>query len=37
MTAVVVALGVYPQLVLDRTEETTTAKIAAAASTGSER
>ncbi len=30
VTAVVVALGVYPQLILDRTEETTTAKIQAA-------
>jgi NADH-quinone oxidoreductase subunit M len=27
VTAVIVALGVYPQLVLDRTEETVTAKV----------
>ncbi len=31
VTAVVVALGVYPQLVLDRSEETTAAKVAPAA------
>jgi NADH-quinone oxidoreductase subunit M len=31
LTAVIVALGVYPQLILDRTEEATTAKVAAAA------
>jgi len=31
VTAVIVALGVYPQLVLDRTEEATTAKVAPAA------
>jgi len=30
VTAVIVALGIYPQLILDRTEETTTAKIQAA-------
>jgi NADH-quinone oxidoreductase subunit M len=31
LVAVIVALGVYPQLILDRTEEATTAQIAAAA------
>ena len=31
VTAVIVALGVYPQLVLERTEETTVAKVAPAA------
>jgi NADH-quinone oxidoreductase subunit M len=31
IVAVIVALGVYPQLILDRTEEATTAQIAAAA------
>ena len=31
VTAVIVALGVYPQLVLERTEEATVAKVAPAA------
>jgi hypothetical protein len=31
ITAVVVALGIYPQLVLDRSEEATTAQVEAAA------
>jgi len=31
LTLVIVALGVYPQLILDRTEEATTAQVAAAA------
>jgi NADH-quinone oxidoreductase subunit M len=36
LVAVIVALGVYPQLVLDRSEEATTAQIAAAAKDGGE-
>jgi NADH-quinone oxidoreductase subunit M len=36
LAAVIVALGVYPQLVLERTEEATTARVAAAAAVQSQ-
>ena len=36
LVAIIVALGVYPQLILDRTEEATTAQVAAAAAIADE-
>jgi NADH-quinone oxidoreductase subunit M len=37
LTAVIVALGVYPQLILDRSEQATTSKVAAAAELSGDR